>query len=118
MGLSGPLILCVAEIVRKTTSKRFTNDVRNDVGTRPYSHSWPTQTPRQEKLDNPMSELLQSMIDQIRPQGKHPAEFPMAPLNPNNHIYISPKQVLIAKHIDTATKLKKSALNTSEVTNV
>jgi hypothetical protein len=28
-----------------------------------------------------------SMIDQIRPQGKHP-EFPMAPLNPNNHIYI------------------------------
>ena len=88
VGLSGPLILCVAEIVRKTTSKRFTNDVRNDVGTRPYSHSWPTQTPRQEKLDNPMSELLQSMIDQIRPQGKHPAEFPMAPLNPNNHIYI------------------------------
>ena len=123
VGLSGPLILCVAEIVegrRKTTSKRFTNDVRNDVGTRPYSHSWPTQTPRQEKLDNPMPELLQSMIDQIRPQGEHPAEFPMAPLNPNNHIYIyiSPKQALIAKHIDTATKLKKRAPNTSEVTNV
>jgi hypothetical protein len=65
-----------------------------------------------------MPELLQSMIDQIRPQGKHPAEFPMAPLNPNKHFFLSPQQALIAKHIDTATKLKKSVPNTSEVARV
>jgi hypothetical protein len=52
-------------------------------------------SPRQEKLDNPMSEVLQSMIDQIRPQGKHP-EFPMAPLNPNNHIH---SHTLAQKHL-------------------
>ena len=67
-----------------------------------------------------MSELLQRMIDQIRPQGKHPADFPMAPLNPNKHFFypLSRLWALIAKHIDTATKLKKSVPNTSEVARV